>query len=768
MDESAGRVGAVLAPAPEVNESGRAAALIDGERWVLELVARGVPFDVVLTALARLIESIAGEGLLASIMLLDDDGTTIRVGAAPGLPGEFSRLIDGAAIGPAAGSCGTAAYRREPVIVTDIATDPLWDAYRHLALPHGLAACWSTPIFSADGGRVLGTFAFYYGEQREPGPEHLQLATLVSRTAGVVIERARAEEARLERETERERLLAAERGARTAAERAHRLLEAQHRIGQVLESVALDAAPSHLVQAVCEVLGWTCGAFWEVVNPARCLRSVAIWHAPEQRLDEFERATLGTTFAAGEGLPGRVWEAGRPIWIPDLSGDDSFVRAAQAGEAGLRAGLAFPVLSGGQVVAVVECFGTVVRPPEEEILGTTAALGPQIGQYIERRRANEALRESEARFRELFETAPVGYQELDSEGRFMRVNRALCELLGYEAEELLGRRVWDLEWAHGEPREETRRKFLDKLARAEPWRGVERVRVRKDGSFRTVWVEDTLVRDAAGAVTGLRSAQVDITDRKEAENERDRLYAAERAARAEAEAALAARDRFIASVSHDLQNPLAAIKGYAQIARRHAASGAPHAAERMQSAVATIESTAQRMSKMIGELLDATRLEAGAPLELRRRPVDLVQLTDEAVRFHQEVTTGHTIRLEAAVSVVRGEWDKERLERVVANLLGNAIKYSPGGGEIVVTIGQDGDDAVVAVRDHGLGIPETDLPHVFERYRRGGNVADKIAGTGLGLAGARDIVELHDGSIAVESVEGRGTTVTVRLPVTSS
>ena len=765
MAESAKGTSGVTVPVREVRESGWEAALVDGERWVLELVAREVPFDVVLTALARLIEAIAGEGLLASIMLLDEAGTAIRVGAAPGLPSDFCREIDGGRIGPAAGSCGTAAYRREAVIVTDIATDPLWDDYRHLALPHGLAACWSTPIWSSDGGQVLGTFACYYREPRAPDAAHLRLATMVSRTAALVIERARATAARAETESERERLLAAEREARAAAERAHRLLTAQHRIGLVLEESTLEEAPSRLIQAMCDVLDWTCGAFWEVRDAVPELRCVSVWHAHDRHLEEFERATVGRTFVSGEGLPGRAWEAGRPVWIPDLSRDAGFVRTVPAARAGLRAALAFPVLSGGRVVAVVECFGAAVRPADEEILATAAALGPQIGQYIERRRADEALRESEARFRELFETAPVGYQELDSEGRFVRVNRALCELLGYEAEELLGLHVWDLQWAHGEPREETRRKLLDRLARGEPWHGVERVRVRKDGSLRTVWVEDTLVRDASGAVTGLRSTQVDITERKAAELERDRLYAAEREARAEAEAALAARDRFIASVSHDLQNPLAAIKGYAQLARRQVARGAPDSAERGLAAVGTIEVTAQRMSMMIGELLDATRLDAGAPLELRRQPVDLVQLMGEAVRFHEAVAAGHAIRVDVAASDIRGEWDTERLERVVANLLGNAIKYSPDGGEILVTIGRDADFAVLSVRDHGLGIPESDLPHVFERYRRGANVADKISGTGLGLAGARDIVELHGGSIAVESVEGRGSTFTVRLPV---
>jgi PAS domain S-box-containing protein len=126
------------------------------------------------------------------VLLLEDDGITLHHGAAPHLPPEYCEAIDGASIGPSAGSCGTAAYRRERVIVTDIATDPLWADYRHLAEPHGLAACWSTPILDRDG-RVLGTFAMYYDEPRAPTQADLELTETAAMLAGNAIKRARAE-----------------------------------------------------------------------------------------------------------------------------------------------------------------------------------------------------------------------------------------------------------------------------------------------------------------------------------------------------------------------------------------------------------------------------------------------------------------------------------------------------------------------------------------------------------------------------------------------
>jgi signal transduction histidine kinase len=132
-------------------------------------------------------------------------------------------------------------------------------------------------------------------------------------------------------------------------------------------------------------------------------------------------------------------------------------------------------------------------------------------------------------------------------------------------------------------------------------------------------------------------------------------------------------------------------------------------------------------------------------------------------------TERHALRLAVDDAPLVGTWDTARLERVVANLLGNAVKYSPDGGPIVVRMAREEDSegmawAVLSVRDAGVGIPAADLPHVFDRFRRGGNVAG-IAGAGIGLTGVRQIVEQHGGTVAVESEVGRGSTFTVRLPL---
>lgn len=177
-----------------VTEDRRSEALRKAHSRVLELAIDDAPLESTLAELIRIVESTSTTGVLGSILLLDADGKHLRHGAAPSLPEEYNRAIDGAEIGACAGSCGTAAYLGAAVFVSDIATDPLWADYRKVALPHGLRACWSTPILTR-GRRVLGTFAMYHRQPREPTVRDLMLVELVTQTAALVIDREQAKRA---------------------------------------------------------------------------------------------------------------------------------------------------------------------------------------------------------------------------------------------------------------------------------------------------------------------------------------------------------------------------------------------------------------------------------------------------------------------------------------------------------------------------------------------------------------------------------------------
>src|SRR5258706_14944414 len=177
----------------DIHDRKQAETLLAGENRVLELITKGSVLAPILEGLCRLVEEILSDAL-ASILLLDRTENRLWHGAAPSLPTSYTKAIDGAAIGPAAGSCGTAAFRGEPVFVSDIATNALWTDYRELALPHGLRACWSTPIFSTDRN-VLGTFAIYSREPGNPTPQHSHIIDQITHLAALAIERQRIQSA---------------------------------------------------------------------------------------------------------------------------------------------------------------------------------------------------------------------------------------------------------------------------------------------------------------------------------------------------------------------------------------------------------------------------------------------------------------------------------------------------------------------------------------------------------------------------------------------
>jgi signal transduction histidine kinase len=227
------------------------------------------------------------------------------------------------------------------------------------------------------------------------------------------------------------------------------------------------------------------------------------------------------------------------------------------------------------------------------------------------------------------------------------------------------------------------------------------------------------------------------------------------------------KDEFLASISHDLRNPLTAVRGVTQVLERRLERNVPIEPERLARSLANIRGSTAQMASLIDQMLDYARLQMDRPLELALRRMDLVELTRRTVERFAATSDRHRLVLDASAPALVGEWDEARLERVMQNLVANAIKYSPQGGDVVVQVAEESSAgrhwAVVTVTDPGLGIPADDLPYVFDRFHRGSNVAD-IPGSGLGLAAARQVLEQHGGSIEVSSTPGQGSTFVVRLP----
>jgi signal transduction histidine kinase/PAS domain-containing protein len=251
--------------------------------------------------------------------------------------------------------------------------------------------------------------------------------------------------------------------------------------------------------------------------------------------------------------------------------------------------------------------------------------------------------------------------------------------------------------------------------------------------------------------------------------ERIRLYEAEQQARAAAEEAVQVRDHVFRLITHDLKAPLTAIQGHTQLLLRRVASGNPIETGYLKTNLSSIEEGTIQMVSQIQELLDVVCIQGGQPLSLKCKPLDLAVLVKNVVDTYQQMSNDHHIHNNIVSISLMSVGDELRLKRVLGNLITNATKYSPEGGEVVVSVtrqqNEDTEWGIISVRDHGIGIPSSDLPSIFDPFQRASNVNGRFPGTGLGLASARQIVEQHGGTVTVDSEEGTGSVFTIRLPL---
>ena len=500
---------------------------------------------------------------------------------------------------------------------------------------------------------------------------------------------------------------------------------------------------------------------------------------------------VGERLGKGEGLAGRVWETAEPLAINDYSAWEG--RMARFADEELHAVVGVPLRSRTEVVGVLglahydqdETFGE----PEIALLSRFAHLASLAlesarlyaaarDELQERRRAEAALGEAEIRYRTLVEHLPlVTYiSPADAAVGNLYVSPQVEELLGYPAEDWITNPNLLNETVHPDDIERV-------LADAERLRETgEALRseyryVKADGSIIWVLDETILVRDEQGTPLWVQGFLVDITESKLAEETQARLAAAEKEARAQAEAAqrdLAAqnerlreldrlKDEFIALVSHELRTPLTSIRGYTELLLDGEAG---ELTDDQRQFLGVVERNSLRLLHLVGDLLFLAQVEAGK-LVLDVGALDLGAVASESVETARPQAEARGITLTLAtgpVPLIVG--DRARIAQLLDNLVSNAVKFTPEGGRVDVRVRAVENQAVLEVRDSGMGIPVGEQEFLFERFFRTTTATEQaIQGTGLGLAISKAIVEAHSGRITVASEEGAGTTFRVALPL---
>ncbi|HLH21916.1 MAG TPA: PAS domain-containing sensor histidine kinase [Chloroflexota bacterium] len=358
----------------------------------------------------------------------------------------------------------------------------------------------------------------------------------------------------------------------------------------------------------------------------------------------------------------------------------------------------------------------------------------------------------------LLERVAQGVLVADDRGVIVFAHPAAAQVLGRPPGELRGQSGAALgEWLRPARPGRAAAPFARAL-RGEPVEAEPRVASRDGRTWRVRWSEAPL-RDDRGVIRGVVAwAQAVSPD--------EWGGAAVEPLSATGDAHAECRES-VATLSHDLKNPLTRIKGLAQLLQRRLASGRGVDPGQLRESLAQIDRTVGKMTITLNELVETAHRPAGEAPALDRRPTDLVAVVRHLIGEYQHATERHRLHLATTQATVIGAWDASRLERAISNLLSNAVKYSPAGGEIRVLIEclEPEGWAMLQVSDEGIGIPEADLPRVFEGAHRAGNVVGRINGTGLGLPAVRQTVEQHGGTVGVESREDGGTTVTVWLPL---
>jgi PAS domain S-box-containing protein len=737
----------------ELSERKKAESLLNGQTQVMELVAEGAPLAESLTALVDLMEKQI-PGMIGSILLLDEDGVHLRHGAAPSLPLEYSTAIDGVAIGPTVGSCGTAAYRKKPVYVEDIASDPLWAVFKGAALPHGLRACWSTPIFDPQR-QVLGTFAMYYRQPALPQPSHLRVIDVTTHIAAIAISRHRTEGA-LRQNSERLRL----------AVQASNVGLWDWCIGtsQVVYSPEWKRQLGYEEHEIgSDLFEWESRVHPDDLGPAQeKLRACC----EDGRLDyvaEFRMRHKDGSYR---------WIYARAEVLRDVFGGATHMLGCHVDITGLKLAEEEQRRLNRELRAISKCGLTMMRAEDEQ------SLLKDVCSVV----CNEAG----------YRMAWVGYAETDEAktGKIKIVRPAAWA--GVEEGFFSAA---DINWADPAskrcPSGMAIQSGKSVCAQdfcvnkdAAPWcanalaRGYRScialpLKDESGGTFGVLTIysmelnaftpnEIRLLEELAGDLSfgimvlraRIKRDQAEDTVRKLNQELEQRVVERTTAL----ERANQELEAFSYSVSHDLRAPLRAIEGFSRILLEDHLATLDEEGRRYLGLVCQ---GADRMGQLIDDILAFSRMSRSA---LGMVDVNMTVLAQEI--FDELVAAVPERRIRLVMGDLPPAYgDPAMIRRVLGNLIGNAVKYTGPRKEAIIEVSGTANETetVYCVHDNGVGFDIKYVGKLFGVFQRLCS-AEEFEGTGIGLAIVKRIVERHGGRVWAEGKPEEGASLYFTLP----
>lgn len=544
------------------------------------------------------------------------------------------------------------------------------------------------------------------------------------------------------------------------AERSLRIQDAV--VGILADSESVGDAINDVLKSTLKILGWQAAAWWQYAEKPNGLNCGAFWKEDKYKFNRFKNVTEKLAFEFGQGIPGRVLESKKAIWIEELSSDSKFIRNEISKKDGIRSGFWFPVLLRNSVHGVFEFLSSRKEKCDEDLLQLMTNIGSQFGQFIQRKNAERDVIESNARKSAILESALDCVVTIDSEGRVLEFNPAAEETFGYKREEAVGELMGDL-IVPPNFREAHRQGIKHYLKTGEHkvlGQRIEIVGMKKDGTEFPVELAITPIfqPDAMPVFTGYLR---DITERKIAEEELKK-------AKDEAESASHAKSQFLAVMSHEIRTPLNAIIGMSDLAVETDSDS-----ERIEF-VEIVQENSENLLALINDILDISKIEA-EQIDIESLEFNLGDLVESVVETFAFKAVTKGLELVCKISADLPETfigDPNRLRQVLINLVSNAVKFTEKGEVFVKLDLVENDDKFsrirISVKDSGIGIDADKIQTVFEKFNQADiSTSRKYGGTGLGLSISQSLIKLMNGEIKVlsEIESGSEFSFSLDLPV---